>query len=93
MQEQKSGHIINMASVFGIKVFAPGGTVYCATKLFGYREPTQQAAAQSLKSSRNSPINGHLFVNTASLLQGRRIISRASNNLLLFLELRSGELR
>ncbi len=32
MQQQKSGHIINMASVFGIKVFAPGGTVYCATK-------------------------------------------------------------
>jgi len=30
--EQKSGHIINMASVFGIKMFAPGGTVYCATK-------------------------------------------------------------
>ncbi len=32
MQAQKSGHIINLASVFGIKVFAPGGTVYCATK-------------------------------------------------------------
>jgi len=31
-QMQKSGHIINIASVFGIKVFAPGGTVYCATK-------------------------------------------------------------
>src|ERR1700682_1263865 len=31
-QKQKSGHIINMASVFGIKMFAPGGTVYCATK-------------------------------------------------------------
>jgi NADP-dependent 3-hydroxy acid dehydrogenase YdfG len=32
MQKQKSGHIINMSSVFGIKVFAPGATVYCATK-------------------------------------------------------------
>jgi NADP-dependent 3-hydroxy acid dehydrogenase YdfG len=32
MLKQKQGHIINMASVFGIKVFAPGGTVYCATK-------------------------------------------------------------
>jgi NADP-dependent 3-hydroxy acid dehydrogenase YdfG len=32
MQKQKTGHIINMASVFGIKVFAPGATVYCATK-------------------------------------------------------------
>jgi NADP-dependent 3-hydroxy acid dehydrogenase YdfG len=32
MQKQKSGHIINTASVFGIKMFAPGGVVYCATK-------------------------------------------------------------
>ena len=32
MQEANGGHIINIASVFGIKVFAPGGTVYCATK-------------------------------------------------------------
>ena len=32
MQKQKSGHIINLASVFGIKMFAPGATVYCATK-------------------------------------------------------------
>jgi Short-chain alcohol dehydrogenase of unknown specificity len=32
MQKQKRGHIINLASVFGIKVFAPGATVYCATK-------------------------------------------------------------
>jgi NADP-dependent 3-hydroxy acid dehydrogenase YdfG len=32
MQKQKSGHIINMASVFGIKMFAPGRTVYCSTK-------------------------------------------------------------
>jgi NADP-dependent 3-hydroxy acid dehydrogenase YdfG len=32
MQKQNSGHVINIASVFGIKVFAPGGTVYCATK-------------------------------------------------------------
>ena len=30
--KQKGGHFINTASVFGIKVFAPGGTVYCATK-------------------------------------------------------------
>lgn len=32
MLKQKSGHIINIASVIGIKVFAPGGTVYGATK-------------------------------------------------------------
>ena len=35
MQKQKSGHIVNLASVFGIKVFAPGATVYCATKSAG----------------------------------------------------------
>ena len=27
MKQQKCGHIVNTASVFGIKVFAPGGTV------------------------------------------------------------------
>jgi len=31
-RNRRAGHIINMASVFGIKMFAPGGTVYCATK-------------------------------------------------------------
>src|SRR5215510_2010220 len=30
--KQKQGHIINIASVAGFKVFAPGGTVYSATK-------------------------------------------------------------
>ena len=40
MQKQKQGHIINMASVLGIKVFAPGGTVYSATK-FAVRALTE----------------------------------------------------
>jgi len=31
-QKAKAGHIINLASVAGLKVFAPGGTVYSATK-------------------------------------------------------------
>ena len=35
MQKQQNGHIINISSVFGIKVFAPGATVYCATKSAG----------------------------------------------------------
>ena len=40
MQKQKQGHIINIASVAGIKVFAPGGTVYSATK-FAVRAVTE----------------------------------------------------
>jgi NADP-dependent 3-hydroxy acid dehydrogenase YdfG len=40
MQKQKQGHIINIASVFGIKVFAPGGVVYSATK-FAARAVTE----------------------------------------------------
>jgi NADP-dependent 3-hydroxy acid dehydrogenase YdfG len=32
MQRQKSGHIVNIASVGGIKAWAPGGVVYSATK-------------------------------------------------------------
>src|SRR5262249_41176798 len=32
LQKQKQGHIINIASVAGFKVFAPGGAVYSATK-------------------------------------------------------------
>lgn len=31
-EQQKSGHFINIASVAGIKVFSPGGTVYSGTK-------------------------------------------------------------
>lgn len=31
-QKQGSGHIINLSSVAGVKVFSPGGTVYSGTK-------------------------------------------------------------
>ena len=40
MQKQKKGHIINLSSVGGFKVWAPGGTVYSATK-FAVRAVTE----------------------------------------------------
>jgi NADP-dependent 3-hydroxy acid dehydrogenase YdfG len=40
MQRQKQGHIINLASILGFKVLAPGGTVYSATK-FAVRAVTE----------------------------------------------------
>jgi NADP-dependent 3-hydroxy acid dehydrogenase YdfG len=40
MQKRKQGHIINMSSVGGFKVWAPGGTVYSATK-FAVRAITE----------------------------------------------------
>lgn len=40
MQKQKQGHILNIASVASFKVFAPGGTVYSATK-FAVRAVTE----------------------------------------------------
>jgi NADP-dependent 3-hydroxy acid dehydrogenase YdfG len=40
MQQQKQGHIVNMSSIGGFKVWAPGGTVYSATK-FAVRAITE----------------------------------------------------
>lgn len=40
MQKQKQGHIINLSSVGGFKVWAPSGTVYSATK-FAVRAVTE----------------------------------------------------
>ncbi|MGD7653340.1 MAG: SDR family oxidoreductase [Verrucomicrobiales bacterium] len=39
-EKQQSGHIINISSVAGVKVFSPGGTVYSGTK-FAVRAITE----------------------------------------------------
>lgn len=58
MQKQKSGHIINLASVLGFKVFAPGGTVYSATK-FAVRALTEglrvELHAENIRCTMISP--------------------------------------
>jgi len=58
MQEQKQGHIINIASVVGFKVFAPGGAVYSATK-FAVRAVTEglrlELKAYNIRTTMISP--------------------------------------
>jgi NADP-dependent 3-hydroxy acid dehydrogenase YdfG len=58
MQKQKQGHIINIASVVGFKVFAPGGTVYSATK-FAVRAVTEglrmELKADNIRTTMISP--------------------------------------
>lgn len=58
MQKQKQGHIINIASVAGLKVFAPGGTVYSATK-FAVRAITEglriELKADNIRTTMISP--------------------------------------
>jgi NADP-dependent 3-hydroxy acid dehydrogenase YdfG len=58
MLQQQSGHIINLASVTGIKVFAPGGTVYSATK-FAVRALTEglrmELHAENIRCTMISP--------------------------------------
>ena len=58
MQRQNQGHIINIASVLGFKVLAPGGTVYSATK-FAVRALTEglriELKADNIRSTMISP--------------------------------------
>jgi len=58
MQRQKQGHIINIASVLGFKVLAPGGTVYSATK-FAVRAITEglrvELKADNIRTTMISP--------------------------------------
>ncbi|MEO0770729.1 MAG: SDR family oxidoreductase [Cyanobacteria bacterium J06649_4] len=56
MKEQKSGHIINLSSVAGHKVF-PGGVVYCATKFAvkAISEGIRLEAGGDIRSTNISP--------------------------------------
>jgi NADP-dependent 3-hydroxy acid dehydrogenase YdfG len=58
MQKQQAGHIVNIASIVGIKVFAPGGTVYSATK-FAVRALTEglrvEMHSHNIRSTMISP--------------------------------------
>jgi len=56
MREQHSGHIINLSSVAGHKVF-PGGAVYCATKyaVRALSEGLRMEAGDEIRSTNISP--------------------------------------
>lgn len=56
-QKQGGGHFINIASVAGIKVFSPGGTVYSGTK-FAVRAITEglrHEAGETIRTTTISP--------------------------------------
>jgi NADP-dependent 3-hydroxy acid dehydrogenase YdfG len=58
MQKQKGGHIINIASILGFKVLAPGAVVYSATK-FAVRAITEglrvELKADNVRTTMISP--------------------------------------
>ena len=56
MRTQGSGHIINIASIAGIKVFVPNATVYSATK-FAVRALSEGPRAEAGASIRSTIIS------------------------------------
>jgi NADP-dependent 3-hydroxy acid dehydrogenase YdfG len=68
-QRQGSGHFINVASVAGIKVLAPGGVVYSATK-FAVRalsEGLRQEAGKTVRTTLISPAPSKASCSSAAL--------------------------
>lgn len=53
-EKQKSGHFINISSIAGIKVFAPGGTVYSGTKY----------AVRAISDGLRQEVGAHIRVTT-----------------------------
>ncbi|KAA6205226.1 MAG: SDR family NAD(P)-dependent oxidoreductase [Candidatus Tokpelaia sp.] len=53
-EKQKSGHFVNISSVAGIKVFAPGGTVYSGTKY----------AVRAISDGLRQEVGAHIRVTT-----------------------------
>jgi NADP-dependent 3-hydroxy acid dehydrogenase YdfG len=56
MQAQKSGHIINIASVAGLKIFSPIGAVYSATK-FAVRALSEGLRAEAPEGVRTTIVS------------------------------------
>lgn len=70
-QRQGSGHFINVASVAGIKVLAPGGVVYSATK-FAVRalsEGLRQEAGKTIRTTLISPAPSKANCSSAVLIK------------------------
>jgi NADP-dependent 3-hydroxy acid dehydrogenase YdfG len=70
-QRQGSGHFINVASVAGIKVLAPGGVVYSATK-FAVRalsEGLRQEAGKTIRTTLISPAPSKANCSSAALIK------------------------
>jgi NADP-dependent 3-hydroxy acid dehydrogenase YdfG len=82
MQQQNSGHIINIASVAGIKVFAPGGTVYSGTK-YAVRAITEGLRMEVGGNIRTTLISRARWTrnsSTAARTRRRRIMSMSSTS-------------
>lgn len=56
MEAQKSGHIINIASVAGLKIFSPIGAVYSATK-FAVRALSEGLRAEAPEGVRTTTVS------------------------------------
>jgi NADP-dependent 3-hydroxy acid dehydrogenase YdfG len=79
MKKQKSGHIVNVASVVAHKIFVPGGTVYSATK-FAVRALSEGLRAEAPDGIRTTIISpGAIRTNLMSGTTDKEAIAAVSN--------------